>query len=77
MRCRDFSKLDDWARDHHSCFKYTYVKDDLPPTEMHQCRNCPEKSEYTPQVRNYFGYDDDWIPEFGVNHGAGISRGLR
>lgn len=69
MRCRDFSKLDKWTIDHHSCFKYIDINDDTPPTEMHQWRNCPEHSPYTAKMRDYFGYGEDWVPEFNSNHG--------
>lgn len=75
MRCRDFNRLDEWARDHHSCFKYSYVSDTLPPTELHQFRNCPEGSPYMTKMREHFGYDENWVPEFTMNHGPEFPDG--
>lgn len=75
MRCRDFNRLDEWAREHHSCFKYSYVSDTLPSTMLHQFRNCPDDSPYMMKMREHFGYSENWVPEFTMNHGPEFPDG--
>lgn len=75
MRCKDFSKLDKWTIDHHSCFKYTHVNEEEPLTEMHQWRNCPKDSPYGQKMRALLGYDENWVPEFKQNFGPEFPEG--
>ncbi|CAG8955432.1 hypothetical protein HYFRA_00010297 [Hymenoscyphus fraxineus] len=75
MRCKNFSALDKWASEHHSCFKYTYVNDEKPLTEMHQWRNCPENSPHGENMRKLLGYGEDWKPDYEGNFGAEFREG--
>jgi hypothetical protein len=52
-QCRDFSKLEAWAKDHHSCYNRI--------DERHQCINqierykfCPKGSPYENKMRQFF-----------------------
>lgn len=62
-QCRDWGKLESWARTHHSCYRYgDFVVEDKLPSQMGRFKYCPSDSPYLPAVRKYFGKGDDWLP---------------
>ena len=62
-QCRDWSKLETWARKHHSCYRYgDFVVEDKLPSQLGRFKYCPSDSPYLPAVRKHFGKGDDWFP---------------
>ena len=67
-QCRDFSKLDAWALDHHAC--YSFKK---PPVagvlDVEAFANCREGSPYKQAMKEHFGFGDDYVSRFPPNEG--------
>lgn len=62
-QCRDWSKLEAWAKEHHACYRYgDFVVEDKKPSQLSRFQYCPDDSPYLPRVREYFGKGDDWFP---------------
>ena len=62
-QCRDWGKLELWAKAHHSCFRYgNFVVEDKLPSQLGRFKYCPSDSPYLPAVRKYFGKGNDWLP---------------
>lgn len=62
-QCRDWGKLEAWARTHHSCYRYgDFVVEDKLPSQLGRFKYCPRDSPYLPAVRKYFGKGEDWLP---------------
>ena len=60
--CRDFNKLDAWAKEHDGCYKYVEPgNEDI--SNLERFKYCRKGSKYLPKVREYFGYAKDWTPE--------------
>jgi len=76
VQCKDFAKLDEWAMEHHACYKYNEAGDARPASEILQWRNCPGDSKYASKMREYFGYDEDWVPDFPSNHNREFTGGV-
>jgi len=60
-QCRDWSKLENWARQYNSCYRYgdpTWDKGN----QFRRFMFCKEDSPYLPAVREFFGKPDDWVP---------------
>jgi len=64
--CRDWAKLERWARQHTACFGYN---EELTHELAHDGKAypaaqqfCPEGSKFLPKVREYFGKGEDWMP---------------
>jgi len=62
-QCRDWGKLEAWAKEHHACYRYgDFVVEDKKPSQLGRFQYCPDDSPYLPRVREYFGKGDDWFP---------------
>ena len=62
-QCRDWGKLEAWAREHNSCYRYgDFVVEDKIPSQLGRFKYCPSDSPYLPAVRKHFGKGDDWFP---------------
>lgn len=66
-QCRDFSKLDNWALEHSSC----YTSEDLeaPYFKDQRYANCPKDSPWFLSMRDSLGLDEDWEPPYRYKHG--------
>lgn len=60
-KCRDFKKLEKWAKSNEAC--YAYVKEVEPFGPMDRYQYCSKDSKFGPNMRAYFGYPDDWYEE--------------
>ena len=60
-QCRDWNKLDTWARERTACYTYHHFKH---PHKWDNYKNCPSGSPYLPKVREHFGLPLDWVPTF-------------
>jgi hypothetical protein len=59
--CRDWSKISKFVEEHDPCYYY------LEPTNedmsnLERFKFCQPDSPYIPLIREYFGYNDDWVP---------------
>ena len=55
-RCRDWSRLQAWAREHHSCYRYgDFVVEDQKQNQVGRFRFCPAGSPYGAKVERYLG----------------------
>jgi hypothetical protein len=62
-KCRDWSKLRDWADEHTACYRNgNFVVEDKLESQIGRFRFCPEDSPYLPKIREYYGKQDDWFP---------------
>jgi len=59
-QCRNFSKLDEWALEHHACYSFEDVE--APYFVNQRYANCPRDSPYFEIMRESFGFDEDWEP---------------
>ncbi|KAI1453657.1 hypothetical protein F4805DRAFT_442653 [Annulohypoxylon moriforme] len=61
-KCRDWSQVQKFVGAHDPCYRY------LEPgnnelSNLERFKFCPSDSPYLPKIRQYFGYDDDWVPQ--------------
>ncbi|KAH8649692.1 hypothetical protein BGZ60DRAFT_534568 [Tricladium varicosporioides] len=56
--CRDFSKLEEWARNHTSCWRHIAPTDDIDT--LLRYRYCPKGTPYGDRIREVFGDEDEW-----------------
>jgi hypothetical protein len=62
-QCRDWSKLEAWAKTHHACFRYgNFLVEDKLPSQVGRFKFCLDDSPYLHKARKYFGMGDDWFP---------------
>ncbi|KAI9732962.1 MAG: hypothetical protein M1818_007395 [Claussenomyces sp. TS43310] len=62
-QCRDWSKLEAWAKERPACFRYgDFVTEEKLPSQVGRFKFCPDDSPYLPKVRKYFGMGADWLP---------------
>lgn len=67
-QCRDWKKLERWAKEHDSCFSYNKelilnlegVSPAAAFPQIHQY--CTQDSIWMPKVREHFGKGMDWMP---------------
>ena len=52
--CRDWSKLESWAKERTACFKYPRPEEYEGTREIEKYRFCPEGSGYEEAVRKFF-----------------------
>lgn len=67
--CRDFGKLNDWARERDACFRQQHdLADVMAPIEKFKyCKTEESRGEHLDQVKAYFDLPSDWqFPEPGV-----------
>jgi len=67
--CRDFSKLNDWAKERDACFRQQHDLADVmaPIDKFKYCKTEENKEKYLDQVRGYFDLPSDWqFPEPAV-----------
>jgi len=60
-QCRDWSKLESFAKQNNACYRYgdpTWDK----KSQYERFMFCPTDSPYLPVVREFFGKDNDWNP---------------
>lgn len=58
--CRSWDKLNDWAKQYNSC--YRYINETQTPDEFPQIQRfvwCPEGSPYKEEVAKYFNVPDE------------------
>lgn len=60
-QCRDWKKLEEWAKDHTSCYNYISSEADHI-NQFERFKFCPPNSPYWPKVREHFGKGPDWKP---------------
>ena len=65
--CRDWSKLEEWAELHTSCYHYISHKADFI-NQFGRFKYCPKDSPYWPALREHWNKPDDWFGE-GCTHG--------
>jgi len=61
-QCRDWTKLEEWAASHTSCYNYISAAADNI-NQFERFKFCPKDSPYWPAVRKHFGKGDDWFGE--------------
>ncbi|KAH8705818.1 hypothetical protein BGW36DRAFT_354212 [Talaromyces proteolyticus] len=61
-QCRDWSKLDRWAKENTACYGYDNEAADDSGGIKHY-KYCPRDSPYAPVMREYFGLPDDYYEE--------------
>ncbi|KAH6708875.1 hypothetical protein BKA61DRAFT_696765 [Leptodontidium sp. MPI-SDFR-AT-0119] len=67
-KCKDFSKLDEWALERHAC--YNFERPMKPgPLDVEAFTNCRDSSPYLPIMKNHFGYGDDWKGDYPAHEG--------
>ncbi|KAH6666827.1 hypothetical protein B0J14DRAFT_704889 [Halenospora varia] len=59
--CRDFSKLEEWARIHTSCWRHISPTDDIDT--LLRYRYCPKGTPYGDRIREVFGDEGEWDEE--------------
>jgi hypothetical protein len=59
--CRDWSKLEDWAIEHDGCFRHIQ-RGNNSIAEVERFKYCKNNSPYLPAIREFFGYDEKWMP---------------
>jgi hypothetical protein len=67
--CRDFSKLNEWARERDACFRQQHdLADVMAPIEKFKyCKTEENREKYLSQVKGYFDMPSDWqFPEPAV-----------
>jgi len=64
-QCKNFSKLDKWALDHHAC--YTFEELEAPYFVNQRYANCPSDSPYLEVARESFEFSKDWKPAHPPN----------
>lgn len=65
-QCKDFSKLEQWGREHSACFSYNELITHELKEERgypHALQFCPADSKWLPAVRKFYNQPDDWVPE--------------
>ena len=60
--CRDWSKLEAWARQRTSCYRYISHKADHID-QFKRFKFCPRDSEYWPAVRAHFRKPEGWFAD--------------
>lgn len=63
-QCRDWSKLNSWAKKHDACFKYNqFLYQELSNNKVYPqaWQFCDKDSEYLPIVQKYFHKGSDWV----------------
>lgn len=60
-KCRDFNRLETWAKKHTACFRKSDPGETERPFEQ-KLQWCPLETGYLPRIREYFDYDSDWVP---------------
>ena len=56
--CRSWDKLQDWAKQHTACFKYT--DEDIEHNELTRYKYCPEEgAQYLPKIIENFRLPED------------------
>lgn len=62
-QCRDWGKLEAWAKTHTACFRYgNFVVDEKKEYQVGRFKFCPDYSPYLSRVRRYYGMGEDWFP---------------
>lgn len=51
-KCRSWDRLEEWAREYSACFKYVHLK--KGQSRLERFKYCPEGSQYTEKIRQYF-----------------------
>ena len=52
-QCKDWSQLEDWAKEHTACWRY--INDtDVNVNQLERFKFCPEGSPYAERVRQTF-----------------------
>ncbi|GAP87165.1 hypothetical protein SAMD00023353_2301080 [Rosellinia necatrix] len=67
--CRDFSKLNEWARERDACFRQQHdLADVMAPIEKFKyCKTEENREKYLNRVKGYFDMPNDWqFPEPAV-----------
>lgn len=63
-KCRDWSKLNAWAKQHSACFKYNqFLHEELTYNKVYPTafQFCSKDNEYLSVVQKYFRKDSDWV----------------
>lgn len=60
-QCRDWPKLQKFVQDHDPCYKYVCPGDEKI-SNLERFKYCPNDSSYLPDIRKYFGYEENWTP---------------
>ncbi|KAI0169961.1 hypothetical protein GGR52DRAFT_592589 [Hypoxylon sp. FL1284] len=61
-RCRDWDQVQRFVDAHDPCYRYLQPGN-TTLSNLERFKFCPADSAYLPKIREYFGYDDDWVPE--------------
>ncbi|CCD52292.1 hypothetical protein BofuT4_P080870.1 [Botrytis cinerea T4] len=64
-QCRNWDKLNDWAKEHNACYRYIHEQSGNFP-EIERFVWCPEGSPYRKEVDKYFVVDYDMERGTGV-----------
>ena len=59
-QCRDWGKLESWARDNSACYRRLVHGNEI--SQIERFKFCAPDSPYLTQVRDYFGFDEHWVP---------------
>jgi len=60
-QCRDWNKLEAWAKEHTGCFRYGDPTWDQR-SQFERYKFCPNDSPYLPHIRTFFEKDEAWLP---------------
>ncbi|KAH7351185.1 hypothetical protein BKA65DRAFT_550150 [Rhexocercosporidium sp. MPI-PUGE-AT-0058] len=67
-KCKDFSKLDNWALERHAC--YNFERPMKPgPLDVEAFTNCRDSSPYLQVMKDHFGYGKDWHGDYPAHEG--------
>ena len=67
-QCKDFSKLDEWALQHHAC--YNFEKPMKPgQLDVEAFTNCRQSSPYLQTMKDHFGYGENWQGDYPPHEG--------
>ena len=58
-QCRNWDKLNDWAKKHTACYRYIHEEEGVSYPEIQRFLWCPEGSPYRKEVDKYFVVDYD------------------
>lgn len=61
-QCRDWSKLERWAKERTSCYGYISHKADAL-NQFQRYQFCPKDSPYWEKIQAHFGMPADWFGE--------------
>ncbi|KAF2258844.1 hypothetical protein CC78DRAFT_90422 [Lojkania enalia] len=60
-KCRNWDAIQQFVGEHDPCYKYIQPGN-KELSNLERFQYCPDDSQYLPKIRQYFGYDESWLP---------------